>query len=420
MNKNKGLNIPVLATNLTQSGVLGKIDNNFDNFIKMLRVQPYKAATLHKPSKASATWFVIWYNYNPETERVERIRKTFDLNRIADIKERERMGNTYCCLINEALRNGWNFFGAVPSPTATPDQEPATKHIREALRKHCRSLKKRSVQSYTSTVNLLTGWMSENGCRDLPIKDFTPAVIYDYIDYRKSQGISNKTVNTHTEYMHKLFSLIVKAKIIGTNPYGEIDKLPETESMYYEVITPEELKRISEYLTTQHPDYLLYLKGIYWQAIRPYHLSMYQNKLIDYRQDIVTTTGDITKNRKNHRQQLQQAFKDGLIQSGRHTLPGHWYLFGTGFKPSPNYCETLSTRAGELWQQYVVGDLGINKKMYALKHSFGTHYIDNSEHTDALWLQSQMKHSSIAQTEAYIKKQKVKRIDQDSLNVPMF
>lgn len=49
--------------------------------------------------------------------------------------------------------------------------------------------------------------------------------------------------------------------------------------------------------------------------------------------------------------------------------------------------------------------MGIDKKMYALKHTGGINYIkDNPGRHNLAWLQKQMGHASLHQTQAYLAK----------------
>jgi integrase len=93
------------------------------------------------------------------------------------------------------------------------------------------------------------------------------------------------------------------------------------------------------------------------------------------------------------------------------------YVFGKDFLPAEKPYNALLDKAGRLWSQYVKTDLGIDKNMYALKHTGAQLYIEKNN-PDAAWLQHQMEHSSLAQTQAYIAKLQGKKIDERGLILP--
>lgn len=424
----EGLSNPVFATNPLVTGFSKDLDKNFVNDMKKLAVTTvYKRARLHIPEKDSATWFVFWYNFNPAKQRLERVRKTFNLNRIEDISQRRYYGTLYVELINRALSNGGNIFqtdAQVPLHIALQPNYKEFQTIEAALRyalnRQLARVKPRSANSYRSVVNIFIKWLQKHQLTNLAPGELSPRIIHAYMDERQGKGINAKTINTHNSYLHLMYEFLRKMGEVEVNPFKSIDSLPETDTERFEILTPEELQRISTHLNARNPDFALYTKLIYYAAIRPYHIGQYQAQQFDFEHGVIHTKGSTSKNRKNQQKQMIAPLQQALIRGNRHTIPGDWYLFGKDFKPSQYKYNSLSTRAAELWKKLVHEELGINKQMYALKHTAAQMYLNNADNPDVGWLQQQMEHHSLEETDIYVKRRKVKKVADACAALPKY
>lgn len=88
-----------------------------------------------------------------------------------------------------------------------------------------------------------------------------------------------------------------------------------------------------------------------------------------------------------------------------------------GFERDERYSILLDRRALDKWNHYTK-KLNINKRMYALKHTGAQMYISDNEHVDVSWLQNQMEHSTLSETQTYIAKRTMKHLDENKLKLP--
>ncbi len=387
----------------------------------------YKRARLHIPETVSATWFVFWYNFNPQTQRLERVRKTFNLNRIEDIEQRRYYGTLYVELLNRALQNGGNIFQDSEQVPLHIALQPNYKEFQTieaalyyALNRQLARVKPRSANSYRSVVNIFINWLKKHQLTNLAPAELSPRIIHAYMDERQGKGINAKTINTHNSYLHLMYEFLRKMGEVQVNPFKSVDSLPETDTERFEILTPEELRRISQHLNARNPDFALYTKLIYYAAIRPYHIGQYQAHQFDYENRTILTKGTTSKNRKNQQKQMIEPLYDALVRGKRDKLPADWYVFGKDFKPSQFKYHSLSTRAAELWKKLVHEELGIQKQMYALKHTAAQMYLNNADNPDVGWLQQQMEHSSLEETDIYVKRRKVKKVADSSIALPKY
>jgi len=390
----------------------------------MLFKTEYQPAELYAPAKG--TWRISWYNNHPATDKLERIQKTFDINRIKDLSERKRVAKNYVSVINEALKNGYNYFVHTEGIAAAAQEEITVQATIATIETMIREMlpvrllncnKKRSVQTYSSYTTVFCDWLQVANYSNMPACDFRHSHWVEFMQYKQSQGHGNKNINDYISYFKTTFADAVPMGYIKANPIERIKYLEVGESTLFAEITPDELKRISAELLARHPKYYIYTRFTADGFVRPKHIAFIKASDIDYSRNIIKTYGDSAKNSRINEKELLPGLKQLLIDQGYHTLPGDWYLFGKGFEPSAKPYPSLSTRSAEIWKSLVIDGLGIDKKMYALKHTSGTFYINENEHADIFWLQKQMEHATLAQTEEYIRKRKIKKIQTDAKTI---
>lgn len=388
-------------------------------------MEQYKEATLFVPNEGASAWFVIWYNFNPATQCLERVRKTFKLNRIADLKLRREKGLVICAIINRLLRNGYNIFtyksaaaesaqqpeqSAIAAPKKRTEVVSLEVAINRALRKRVLGKEERTVQTYRSFVKVFTSWASEMQLNTMPVAEFTDELFNDYLYYKNELGHGNRNLNDHLNFFKTTFDFIRKMKMIQVNPLTDLEYLTENESTLFESLTEEEVQRIVPVLINYSPRYYMYTKFIPYEMIRPRHIARLQSSQFNYQKGWINLTPETTKNKKVTRKELLPDMRNALIDMDYHTIPGNWYLFGKNFEPSPDLYPRLSITAAEVWRKLVIDGLGINKKMYALKATSSQYIANENEKFDLKALQHHMEHHSMAMTEIYLQGKVVKKL----------
>jgi len=372
---------------------------------------------------ADSTWRFCWYNHNPETNKLQRVRHTFDINRIRDLQERKRVADSYKAMLNEALRAGYNYFvdtlGMQPAQLTPPLpavlDEPECVSVSTLLKTALNAIivgkKPRTQSTYTSYHNIFKNWLIENGLNNKPADNFSVLDFQEYIIFKASLGHSNKSINSHLSYFKSAFEKGAKLLKIKNNPTEAVDFLPEHESNMFKEFTAQELQRIAATLRAYNPLYYLYTMFTAHMYIRPYHTARLKVNDLNFEAGLLSLSYLTTKNNTVAKVELLPEVRKVLLQLGYDKIPGNYYIFGAGFKPSATIYESLSNRHAELWRELVIEGLGIDKKMYGLKHTSSSYYVSENDHIDAAWLQGQMQHSSLAETEAYIGKRRVKKIN---------
>lgn len=194
-------------------------------------------------------------------------------------------------------------------------------------------------------------------------------------------------------------------------------RLPVGESSLFAPLTSEEIERIVPALVAYNPRFYLYCKFIPYEFIRPAHVARLRGGDINYSTCEITMRAETTKSKRNIVKQLLSPMRDLLLQLQCDQVPGNHYLFANKqFEPGPRLYPTLSVRAAEAWKEIVIDGLGIDKKMYALKHTSAQYFVNNNANLDVYFLRQQMEHTSAAMTETYLQKNVRKRVKDKDIN----
>lgn len=372
----------------------------------------YESAKIYNPK--SGTWLIEWYNFHPKHKKLQRVRKTFNINRIRSTKERKRVASNLVSYLNQALANGWNYFVhelGITSDETSVYNPSLIEALDSALEERKIGRKQRTVESYNSFYNVFSEWLNANSYDKLPVKLFTHNIFSKFLHDRANQGYSNRNINDYINFYKTTFDIIVDKEIIDKNPIEKIKYLPKIESSKFELITDNELMQIGTKLKAHNINFYLATLFVGHLFIRPGHLNEIKRKHISFDAETLTMPGAISKNRKN---KVKQIFPEiiALMQKLKlHELDNESYIFGKDFEPASLKHNRLSKDASDLWKRLIINELGIQKHLYALKHTGATYYINENDHIDSSWLQNQMEHRDLHETETYISKRKVKQIN---------
>ncbi|NCX94937.1 MAG: site-specific integrase [Chitinophagia bacterium] len=430
-------------------GVLPKQLKNLAKYIVNMEVLAFKKAKLVKPASSKMGWYVEWYNTEPETKKLTRIRKTFDLGRIEDEKTRELTAMEYIFYLDKALENGYNFFiDDKQQPESLPNTL-AAEHLPEiaqaAEEKHWSdilqhkyinisaaltasvkqkqfNLTKKSYAACLSGVKIFNEWLTLKKLHRNSPNSITPDNINDFMQHELAKGKTNRTVSGILSRIAPIFDELEALRIIKVSPFKYVKRpKKKADSGHFAPLTVDELMKVKAHLSKEHPRLLLFGYFIFYAFLRNNTIGRLQRKDIDFEGMQLHINGEDTKSGRTVTKQLVEPLAKALKELEYDKLPPEHYLFtGKGLKPGAKYYETIGTRATEAWKEHVIDALKINKKLYALKHTAGQMYINNTDAPDLDWLQRQMEHTSLETTNIYVKSRKLKVLDSKNLNLPDF
>ncbi|MEM6321053.1 MAG: phage integrase SAM-like domain-containing protein, partial [Bacteroidota bacterium] len=247
---------------------------------------PYIPARLRKGENK---WMIVYYQTPPNEQKRKCFRPTFDLNRIKNLRERERIGKRYVRKINHVLELGYPFCvdiegNRIKENIDTPKENLELKdnlrlnQLEEKLdllislftkeqlnqsnrHKKVKQLEKKNIveciekaraikmqsryrttrRSYNSHANLFIQYLKNNNLEKTAIADFSKAMAIDYMDWWAIQGISNNTWNNKLSHIRAIFTELVQRQHLPKNPFFGI-KEKDKSRVSKDCLNDEEMK----------------------------------------------------------------------------------------------------------------------------------------------------------------------------------
>jgi integrase len=352
----------------------------------------------------------------------EPIRQTFNLNKdYPDVRERQSVGMLMATLINQALADGWRYHTDLIAQAKEKLQEYTSQNIVDSLQEHCRSKAStmgtpRSAGSYKSSINLFCDFLREKKLDHLSLFQLEVRHVQVYQDYLIKKKSIGATINNEISRVGSIYERIRKQYELPHNPFRMIDRMKESESLVFDIITPGELKKISGHLKTVSPELHLIMLHIYYGFLRPASIAMLQRKDYDFKARTITVRPDAHKNRKRSIKQILKPLHDALIAAGVDRLQPETLVFSKDLKPG--FTRISPVRFSELWKELIIDGIGVDKKLYALKHTGASDFLDqNPGQENLVWFQRQMGHSSLKESAAYLDKRKMFYLDEKNIRL---
>jgi integrase len=360
-------------------------------------------------------WRIIWYEMIAPG-KWKRARPTGDLNRIPELKQRLVAGELLCKMIAEALGKGWRYHRKTQNKVSDQSLNLITALDTHGKGKAAATGSADSARSYLSSVRLFIHYLKQQHLQALTLRELSPVHVQGYVDELIEKKRSFATINNEVGRVGTVFERIKKLYRLPDNPFRLVDRLPETESTYYETLTDKELSSINISLRSKNPQLWLALLLIYYAYLRPKSIVQLRRRHFNFDKKIIIVNPESHKNRKPSVKQILQPLYDALIEMGIDALDQDHFIFSKGLKPGLTAIHRQ--RLTDAWKQYVIEGMGINKKMYAVKHTGATNFInDNSGEENIKWFMDQMGHSNLSESKAYIDKKKVTRIDESKTKI---
>lgn len=219
-----------------------------------------------------------------------------------------------------------------------------------------------------------------------------------YID----RNTTPRTRNNYLNWLSSFCSYLKSNGYISENPAEKITPLREKDKQR-KPLSKTDMKRLHEYLSEHDKDFLLACQIHYYTLIRPNELTFVQINDISVRDQTLFISKEVSKNRKDAKVTIPTKVIKMMIDRGIFSYPGDYYLFGTGFRPNKERSDSRIFR--EKWIK-VRKELGFPKsyQFYSLKDTGITDTIDRVGLTIA---KDQARHSSVATTNKYVRKEQL-------------
>lgn len=342
-------------------------------------------------------WFVFFRYWDHSTAKyvAKKIARAGgnDLNRIKDLKEREREFIALKNVREKWLQLGWN-------PLTDPEfklryklfsenkfddiqewtVERALKHALEYKR-----LAKKSKYDYKKSVEYFLNAAHRLLIDILPIaqlnKTHIKAVFASLANDFKLQA---KNYNKRLMHIKSLLTELVEWNALIDNPAYRIKDLPEETTEKFVPYTHEEREMIKEYLFVTHYRFFVFWATIYYTGIRPDEILSLRVK--DFSAQKCTLHlrpfSNVVKNKKERNVIIHEDLLRYYVEMKLDNNSQDDFIFSKSFEPGPK--KTNPQVPTKWWKKLVREQLGIDKYLYAAKHSGATAFIQAGASEDNL------------------------------------
>jgi integrase len=342
-------------------------------------------------------WYIIYYIWNRDKHILER-KRNFSIN-YNTIPLRREAAKKAIQEITQLLQSGGTSYTEKPKVnTLGLDPDKAT--LFQAY-EHALEIKKGSMKNMKGLISLknhIKEWLTASRYEHLLFKGIDTETIHKFFDWLKTEKkMGNKTYNNNKGYLSTIFNFYVSRGWIEKNPCDKVKKL-KTQSGKHVPFSKEQIKTIKKELGKSKQDQLaLFIQCIYYTFIRPGELR--ELKIDNIKEKTIFVPANISKNGKGEHVVIPKPLEK-LLKPIRKN-PANFYIFGNEGLPGEN-----KVSVNYFYKRHVklLESISLNYDDYTLygyKHT-GNIALFNAG-ADIKTLQKQNRHSSIQQTDTYLK-----------------
>jgi integrase len=382
----------------------------------------------HYDYNLKKAWFVYFDITNTLTGETIRKQVRQGINYWKTKEDRIREGNALKKYWKKKLEQGWHPFEKTTTAVADLNNIKFNAALDFAL-DQC-TVSKATKRAYKSIVKYIKAASEKLGTKHLPITSVKRQHIKLLLqDVKKNCKWSNSAYNKNIGYLSAVIGQLEEWEIIEYNPASKIKALPVTETEKFIPYTKEEKEKIRECLFLHHYRFFVYFLIEYHTGIRPKEILALKIKDVDLSMQLIKILPDLEEENSKTKKirlvpinnELLPFLRELKLEEGNPNMYvfGSPYESGKGNKGSgkgklfgamhPDYFKPSYTRikrdtVTRFWKKIIIDGLGINKYLYAGKHTGADDKILAGIELDAL--KELYGHSSKYMTEKYAKKVK--------------
>lgn len=322
----------------------------------------------------------------------------------------------------DALNEGWNpFIDRYPDFSPKAPQSPILTFndgLDYALRVKRPMLSKYSMYDYDGCARFMKAAAAKTGhlymkVEEIKRKDVRAIVMLA----REMNNWTSQARNKYLTILRSMFSVLEQDDLIDMNPAFRIKDEPVPVTLGYKRLTDVEKERIADHLLQIAPEFFEYLMFIYDDGIRRKETLLLQVQDIRMGTREIRIRAEVSKNNRERLVPITDTLLQVLIGRRIWDYPPDYYIFSSNkFRVGRSqYHPNVPTT---WWRELVQKQLGIDCKMYSLKHKGADDKILAGVNLDAL--RNLYGHRSQQMTEVYARAIKGKYKDEIIDKAPVF
>ncbi len=279
--------------------------------------------------KAVDRWYIVYYQTNPGTGKLERFRETHNLNRISDRKLRMEMAKRIIKNLNSKLPLGWPFFDTDENHSKTNIIDA----IELAKKIKCTTDRQRTIDMVESMTRIFFEFLKRQGWKEMSIGEFQKKQALEFLDYAVfDRGIGARTYNNYIERMRALFMELKEREYILYNPFSGLKKKKEAGKRR-RAFNADERMIVADYISKKDKWLMLGVLLQYHCFIRPIEQRRIKIRMIRLNEGVIWLPGSITKNREEATLTIPDVLMPFLRDFGLEKFNQNYLLFGKGVRP---------------------------------------------------------------------------------------
>lgn len=364
-------------------------------------IKPFKLGTLSDcKGDISKRWCISFWAWDGIQQKMVR-KRLYEINKYKTEAERRAYANNYIKELNKRLKAGMHLNNVEDKDEIKIKSLRILNALDYALELIKATKRHETYLSYNSDVNAFKSFLEKNNLDHIVVTHLKKEQVYLFIDYLQvNKGLSNVTVNNKLACLKSLFSKLEERGIVETNPFSKVKNLKKIVTNKNLAYSPEQVQDLKKALQENEPYLWLFVQFIYYTYIRPAELRRLKVGSIDFVNGKITISANISKNKNESTLSLPLPLLKELKRLGIDKFDKSLYLFTA--KKEPSFKE-ISKNYMSLRHKALLDEKGFdnNYTLYSWKHTGVVNAYKAG--IDIKSIQLQCRHSSIEQTDHYLK-----------------
>lgn len=372
--------------------------------------------TLPEIKKQGTRWFIEFY-YNRK-----RHRYTYDLNRIKDLKKREKMAILLRNALENKLINGFN-------PDEINEPEYAKEHTFESAfdfgyEKVIKSIRPNTLKSYKNYIKNIKESDHFDLIKNIPIKEIKRKDIIELFEsIEESNVTTTKMINKAIVVLKVIFNKLIEYDIIEHSVLDKI-KIRKTEKPKIRIPSNKEVFKIKHHLEESFPNLWGFVCFIFQSGARPSEILSIKLNMIDFQNRTITIPKEFVKTKIERVIAIDNPIYLYLEKVNVKDKDKNLYLFAKTKKQRDLCIGEIKAniyQVDHLWKALIKDEILIDVNLYSFKHLRANKELalnNNLEQAKVLFGHSDLKTTEIyanQKNEIFIEKLKQNTLDLNNL-----